>query len=83
MTGKQLIPISSPQIQILVVQRPFGTYNHIIFDGKYHGTACFICTWRFIEVAKALRTVTLLKGTSQYKQILDSKSYWQGYDIGI
>ena len=44
MSGKQLIPISSPQIQILLAQRPFGTYNRIIFDGKYHGTACFICT---------------------------------------
>ena len=59
MSGKQLIPISSPQIQILLVQRPFGTYNHITFDGKYHGTACFISTWKFIEVAEALRTVTL------------------------
>jgi len=28
MIGKQLIPISSPQIQILLVQGPFGTYNH-------------------------------------------------------
>ena len=27
MSGKQLIPISSPQIQILLVQRPVGTYN--------------------------------------------------------
>ena len=40
MIGKQLILISSPQIQILLVQRPFGTYNHIIFEGKCHGTAC-------------------------------------------
>ena len=33
MIGKQLIPITSPRIQILLVQRPFGTYNsynHII-----------------------------------------------------
>ena len=29
-----------------------------------------------MEVAEALRTVTILKGTSQYKQILGSKSYW-------
>ena len=41
MIGKKLIPISSPQI--LLVQRPCGTYNHIciiiIFEGKYHGTS--------------------------------------------
>ena len=40
MIGKQLIPISSPQIKFLLVQRPFGTYNYRIFEGKYHGTAC-------------------------------------------
>ena len=40
MNEKQLIPISSPQIQILLVQRPFVTYNQIIFEGKYHGAAC-------------------------------------------
>ena len=34
MIGKLLIPISSRQIEILLVQRPFGT-------------ACFIRTWRF------------------------------------
>ena len=28
-------------------KRPFGTYTDMIFEGKYHGTACFICNWRF------------------------------------
>ena len=36
-----------------------------------------------VKVAGALRTETIMKGTSQYKQIRGSKSYWQGYDIGI
>ena len=82
MSGKQLIPISSPQIQIGTAPiRHIQSY--ITIDGKYHGTACFICTWRFIEVAEALRTVTLVRGTSQHKQILGSKSYGQGYDIAM
>ena len=46
MNEKQLIPISSPQIQILLVQRPCGTYSHIILNRKYHGTACLISTWK-------------------------------------
>ena len=37
----------------------------------------------WLEIAEALRIVTILKGTSQDKQILGSKSCQQGYDTGI
>ena len=38
MIGKQLMPIAFPQIQILMVQRPCGTYNNTIFERKYYDT---------------------------------------------
>ena len=47
MVGRQLVPISSRQIEILLAQHPFGTYSDMIFEGKYHGTACLICNWKF------------------------------------
>ena len=66
------MPLSTPWITILVVQRPFGTYKYYI---------CIYGIW--FEIAEALRIVTILKGTSQDKQILGSKSCQQGYDTGI
>ena len=37
----------------------------------------------FVRSSRGIAHNDDFEGHSQYKQIFESKSYWQGYDIGI